>query len=106
MTSHSCLLLLAGTTSTILRAGLVEFPRQVEREGTAGGIVDGDITDAIDDAAILVGVEHIVATQVGCQGAETAQVEITLHAEVGSETGASEAEVVDVALRRIAEPCV
>ena len=32
---HSCLLLLAGTTSAILRASLVELPIEVDEEGAA-----------------------------------------------------------------------
>ena len=79
---HSCFLLLTSTTTTILRVSLVELPSEVEGEGTSGRIVDGQLADAIDDAAVLVGIEYIVAAQVGCQGAEAAQVEVTLHTKV------------------------
>ena len=98
MALHSCFLLLAGTRATILRVCLVELPRQVEREGATSRVVDGNLADAIDDAAVLVGIEHIVAAQVGSQRAKAAQVEVALHAEVASEGGAVEAEVVHVAL--------
>jgi len=102
---HSCLLLLAGTRAAILRLGLVELPREVEGEGASGRVVGGNLADAIDDAAALVGIEHIVAAQVGCQGAEAAQVEVALHAVVVSEGDAVEAEVVHVTLRRQAHAC-
>ena len=102
---HSCFLLFSGTRATIFRVSLVELPCDVEGEGTAGRIVDGQLADAIDDAAVLVGLEYIVAAQVGCQGAEAAQVEVALHAEVASECGADEAGVVHVAFRRQAHTC-
>ena len=105
MELHAGLLLLSGTRTTIFRVGLVELPREVEREGASGRVIDGKLADAIDDAAVLVGIEYIVAAQVGCQGAEAAQVEVALHTEVASEDGADEAEVVYVAFRRQAHAC-
>ena len=43
---HSCFLLVASTRAAILRAGLVELPRQVENEGAAGGGVGGEVAIA------------------------------------------------------------
>ena len=84
---------------------LVERPSEVEGEGTTGRVVDGQLADAIDDAAVLVGIEYIVAAQVDRQAAKAAQVEVALHTEVASEDGADEAEVVYVAFRRQAHAC-
>ena len=103
---HSCFLLLASTRATILRVGLVELPSKVECEGTTGWIIAIYLTDAIDDAAVFVGIEYIVATQVKRQRSETAQVEVALHAQVAPEGVVRETEVGDIALRRIAEACV
>ena len=102
---HTCFLLLAGTRATILRVSLVELPCEIEGEGASGRVVGGNLADAIDDGTVLVGIEYIVATQVGCQGAEAAQVEVALHSEVASEDGAVEACVVYVAFRRQAHTC-
>ena len=41
-------------------------------------MVDGNLANAIDDAAVLVGIERIVAAQVGRQGAEAVQVEVAM----------------------------
>ena len=65
--SHSCFLLLSGSSSAVLRAGLVELPGEVEREGAAGGVVDGEVAIAVDDGIGLVGIEDVDAAQVGSQ---------------------------------------
>ena len=64
---HPRLLLFAGTRAAILRAGLVELPREVEHEGATGWIMDSQITIAKDDGIGLVGVEEVDAAQVGSQ---------------------------------------
>ena len=66
-TLHTCLLLVACTGAAILRAGLVELPRQVEQESAAGRIVDSEVAIAEEDGIGLVGVEEIDAAQVGSQ---------------------------------------
>ncbi len=65
--SHSCLLLVAGTGSALFRAGLVEFPCEIEREGATGGIMDCQVTITENDGIGLVGVEDVDAAQVGSQ---------------------------------------
>lgn len=91
---HACFLLVAGTTSAILRTGLVELPRQVEDEGAAGGIVGGEVAIAEDDGLGLVGVEEVDAAQVGSQRAQAAERDVFLDAEVANDAGAGDAEVV------------
>ena len=82
ISSHSCLLLLSGAGAAVLRAGLVE----VEGDGAAGGVVGREFADAVDDGGGLVGVQDVVAAEVGGQRAEAAQVEVVLHAEREVET--------------------
>ena len=65
--SHSCLLLVTGTGAAIFRAGLVEFPCEIEREGATGGIMDCQVTITENDGIGLVGVEDVDAAQVGSQ---------------------------------------
>ena len=64
---HPRLLLFAGTRAAILRAGLVELPREVEQEGATGWIMDSQIAITEDDGIGLVGVEDVDAAQVGSQ---------------------------------------
>ena len=64
---HPGLLFVAGTAATVLAACLVELPSKVEHEYATGGIVDGKLAYAIYYAAVLVGVEHVAASQVGSQ---------------------------------------
>ena len=64
---HACFLFVAGTGAAILRAGLVELPRQVEDESAAGGIAGGEVAIAEDDGLGFVGVEEVDAAQVGSQ---------------------------------------
>ena len=94
---HTCLLLLAGTRAAILRVGFVELPRQVEREGTTGGVVHLEVAIAVDDGIGLVAVEEVVATQVYRERAKTAEAEILLHAEVAHDAGLGDVEVIVVA---------
>lgn len=96
---HACFLLVAGTTSAILRTGLVELPRQVEDERSTGGIVGGEVATAEDDGLGLVGVEEVDAAQVGSQRAEAAERDVFLDAEVANDAGAGDAEVVVLSLR-------
>ena len=86
ISSHSCLLLLSGAGAAVLRAGLVELPDEVEGDGAAGGVVGREFADAVDDGGGLVGVQDVVAAEVGGQRAEAAQVEVVLHAEREVET--------------------
>ena len=64
---HPGFLLAAGTRAAILRAGLVELPRQVEQESAAGRIVDSEVAIAEEDGIGLVAIEEIDAAQVGSQ---------------------------------------
>ncbi len=64
---HSCFLLVACTGAAILRASLVELPREVEHEGAAGRVVDGEFAIAKDDGIGLVGIEGVDAAQVGSE---------------------------------------
>ena len=95
---HSCLLLRASTRAAVLRAGLVELPRQVEDEGTAGGIAGGEVAIAEDDGLGLVGIEEVDAAQVGSQRAQTVERDVLLDAEVADDAGPCDAEVVVLAL--------
>ncbi len=56
MTLHTSFLLIAGTGATILRAGLVELPHEVDEESATGGIADGQLADAVDGGVGLVGI--------------------------------------------------
>ena len=78
---------------------LVELPCEVEREGAAGGVVDGEVAIAEDDGICLVGIEDIDAAKVGSQRTETVQVEVFLDTKAGEETRLSDAEIVVLALR-------
>ena len=82
---HSCLLLRASTRAAILRAGLVELPGKVEREGATGRIVRCQLADAVDDSIRLVSMEGIAATEVEGQRAHALQVEVALQPDVGEE---------------------
>ena len=72
---------LAGATSAVLRAGLVELPRQVKNEGATGGIAGDEVAIAEDDGIGLVGVEEVDAAQVGSQRAQAAERDVLLDAE-------------------------
>ena len=96
---HTCLLLLAGTTSAILRAGLVELPIEVDEERAAGGVGGREFADAVDDGLGLVSVQNINAANIKSQLSETAEVEVVLHAKCEVESLGGDAEVVVVALR-------
>ena len=96
---HSCFLLFSGSGATILRAGLIELPDEIDEECATGGVADGQLSDAVDGGIGLVGVEDVVATHIERQRAETTEVEVALHAEREVETLGVDAEVVVVALR-------
>ena len=78
---HSCFLLLAGTTSAILRASLVELPGEIDQERATGGVVNRQFADAIDSGIGFVGVEEVNTTHIEGQLSQTAEVEVALHAE-------------------------
>ena len=99
MALHPRLLLLAGTRAAILRAGLVELPGKVDREGATGGIVRCQLSVSVDDSVGLVNMEGIAATEVEGQRAHVLQVEVALQADVGEETGLGHAEIVVVTFR-------
>ena len=98
MTLHSCLLLLSGTTSAILRTGLVELPGEIDQEGSTGGVVNRQFANAVEDGIGLVGVEDVNATHIKGQLSETAEVEVALDAEFDIQAVGDDAVVVVVAL--------
>ena len=91
---HSCLLLIAGAGTAVLRASLVELPREVEHEGATGWIVAGELAIAKYDGIGLVGVEEVYAAQVGRQRAETMQVEVLLDTEATNDARFVDAEII------------
>ena len=78
---HTGLLLLAGTGATILRAGLVELPVEVDEERAAGRVVYCQLAETEDSGIGLVGVEDIDAAHIERQLSQAAEVEIALDAE-------------------------
>ena len=92
-------MLAAGTGATILRAGLVELPDEIDEECAAGRIVSRQFTDTVDGGTGLVGVEKVSATHIEGQLSQTTEIEVALHAEREVETLLCDAEVVVVALR-------
>ena len=99
---HSCFLLLTGTRATILRAGLVELPREIHREGATGRVLDGQFAIAIDDGIGFVGIEEVITTQVERERTQPTQADVTLHTEIGLELSLLDAEVVHMTFRT---PC-
>ena len=99
MALHSCLLLRAGTGTTVLRAGLVELPGKVEREGATGRIVRCQLPVSVDDSIRLVSMEGIAATEVEGQRAHALQADVALQSDVGEETRLGHAEIVVVTFR-------
>ena len=95
---HACFLFVAGTGAAVLRAGLVELPRQVEYESAAGGIAGGEVAIAEDDGLGLIGVKEVDATQVGSQSAQAAERDVFLNTEIADDTGLRDAEIVVLAL--------
>ena len=89
---------LAGTGTAILRAGLVELPRDIEDERSAGGIVGGEVAIAEDDGLGLVGIEEVDATQVSSQSAQATERDVFLNTEIADDTGLRDAEIVILAL--------
>ena len=99
MSLHSRFLLLACPRAAILAAGLVEFPCEIETERAAGRVTDGNLAQAVDYGIGLIRVEDVVATQVGGEGTQGAQVEVALNAKAGVEAVSNDAEVIVVAVR-------
>ena len=100
---HSCFLLLTGTRATILRAGLVELPHEVHREGAAGRVLDGQFAIAIDDGIGFVGIEDVIATQVERERTQPTQADVALYTEIGLELSLLDAEVVHMTFRTSCE---
>jgi len=95
---HPGFLLAAGTRAAILRAGLVELPRQVEQESAAGRIVDSEVAIAEEDGIGLVAIEEIDAAQVDCQLPKVTQMEVLLQAKTANDTWLGDTEIVVLAL--------
>ena len=98
MTLHTGFLFLAGTRTAILRAGLVELPYQVEKEGATRRIKHRQLAWTIQGGLGLVAVEYVVATQVEGKQAHAAQVEVALNTHIDMPLSLQEAAVAHIAL--------
>ena len=79
---HTSLLLLTSTTTTILRACLVELPGEVYDKGATGRITESQLAWTIHGAISLIGVEDVVATQVESERTQTAQIDVALNTQI------------------------
>ena len=78
---HSRLLVLAGSSATVLAAGTVKLPGEVKGEGTACRVGGRELANTEDGCTRLVGVEGVITAQIERQRASTVKVEVLLYSD-------------------------
>src|SRR5574344_1241702 len=72
---HSGFLTLTGSCSLIFASSLIELPGEVEREHSAGTVFYGQFANAIYSGTCFVGIEAVIATDVGSKCSESLEME-------------------------------